>query len=183
MAQKETVLVVTQRGWRVRGRVPVAATEEMAKNKFLPAPRACDQEVVLDTNFYFRGHQQTPHMGLVLQHLSDFFRQDLVEMVCYCITQTDSAYINMLLKRPELLPGHGLTESESGPMEVDDLRLPDMDIRWSHPCGAEVDDTRIYLTLDAVFGEELFGDFVATLKEQAALSAASALPPRNQLAP
>lgn len=183
MAQKETALTVTQRGWRVLGRVPVAATVEMAKHGFLPAARACDQEVVLHTTFYFLGQKLTRHMDRVLQHLPEFFIPDMVEMVCYCVAKTNSDYISMLLKRPEQVMGHGLAESESGPMEVDDLRLPDMDIRWSHPCGAEVDDTRIYLNLDAVFPEGMFGDFISTLKEQAALSAASALPPRNQLAP
>lgn len=176
-------LAVTQRGWRVLGRVPVAATEEMAKHGFLPAARARDQEVVLGTTFYFPGQKKVRHMETVLQYLPDYFGQDMVEMICYCVAKTNSDYISMLIKRPRELTGHGLVESQSGPMEVDDLRVPDMDIRWSHPYGAEVDDTRIYINLDAVFPEGMFEDFIASLKEQAALSAASAQPPKNQLAP
>lgn len=57
-----------------------------------------------------------------------------------------------------------------------------MDIRWSYPTGADADQTRIYLHLDAVFRQGEYRGFLESLREQARLSAASVLA-TTQLAP
>lgn len=104
--QQRRALAVTQRGRRLLGFVPEAATAEMAKHGFLRQPRQGDQEVVLSTTCYFLGEHATPHMDIVLNHVGGGgYTDELNAMVLRCVRDTDSAFYQHSHQAPQSARG------------------------------------------------------------------------------